>query len=159
IDQAFGVFTRDRTAPDRFRDFSYPQFVDLRDRAGVFDRLTALTFTTIGVREGEVMRQSFASLVSANYFDTLGVGMAAGLARPPRRGRGGGPRLPRGGRVAGCPRGSGDWGVPGVAASRSQSGVRRIDGAAERPRLRRRRRGAEGLRRHDDAGLARVVAS
>src|SRR5262249_48243610 len=80
IDQTFGVFTRDRTAPDRFRDFSYPQFVDLRDRAGVFDSLTALTFTTIGVRDGEAMRSSFASLVAANYFDTLGVRIAAGRA-------------------------------------------------------------------------------
>lgn len=80
IDALFGVFGRDRNAPDRFRDFSYPQYVDLRDRAGVFDSLMAYTFTTIGVRDGERMRQSFASLVSANYFDTLGVRMAAGRA-------------------------------------------------------------------------------
>jgi putative ABC transport system permease protein len=80
IDEAFGVFTRDASAPDRFRDFSYPQYVDLRDRTGVFGSLMAHTFTTIGVRDGEVMRQSFASLVSANYFDTLGVRMAAGRA-------------------------------------------------------------------------------
>jgi predicted permease len=80
IDDAFGVFTREKSAPDRFRDFSYPQYVDLRDRTGVFESLMAHTFTTIGVREGEVTRQSFASLVSANYFDTLGVRMAAGRA-------------------------------------------------------------------------------
>jgi predicted permease len=80
IDEAFGVFTRDRSAPDRFRDFSYPQYVDLRDRTGVFESLMAHTFSTIGVRDGDVMRQSFASLVSANYFDTLGVRMAAGRA-------------------------------------------------------------------------------
>ena len=80
VDDLFGVFGRDRNTPDRFRDFSYPQYVDLRDRAGVFDTLMAHTFTTIGVRDGEQMRQSFASLVSANYFHTLGVRMAAGRA-------------------------------------------------------------------------------
>ena len=80
VDELFGVFSRDRNAPDRFRDFSYPQYVDLRDRAGVFDSLMAHTFTTIGVRDGELTRQSFASLVSANYFDTLGITMAAGRA-------------------------------------------------------------------------------
>src|SRR5262245_27536453 len=80
IDEAFGVFTRDRTAPDRFRDFSYPQYVDLRDHTAVFDSLMALTFTTVGVRDGDVVRQSFASLASANYFDTLGVRLAAGRA-------------------------------------------------------------------------------
>jgi predicted permease len=80
VDELFGVFSRDRNAPDRFRDFSYPQYVDLRDRAGVFESLMAHTFTTIGVREGELTRQSFASLVTANYFDTLGVRMAAGRA-------------------------------------------------------------------------------
>jgi len=73
VDELLGVFGRDRNAPDRFRDFSYPQYVDLRDRAGVFDSLMAHTFTTIGVRDGDRLRQSFASLVSANYFDTLGV--------------------------------------------------------------------------------------
>jgi len=80
VDELLGVFSRDRNAPDRFRDFSYPQYVDLRDRAGVFDSLMAHTFTTIGVRDGERMRQSFASVVSANYFETLGVRMAAGRA-------------------------------------------------------------------------------
>jgi hypothetical protein len=80
VDELLGVFGRDRNAPDRFRDFSYPQYVDLRDRAGVFDSLMADTFTTIGVRDDDRLRQSFASLVSANYFDTLGVRMAAGRA-------------------------------------------------------------------------------
>src|SRR4051812_5809358 len=80
VDELFGVFSRDRNAPDRFRDFSYPQYVDLRDRGGVFESLMAHTFTTIGVRDGELTRQSFASLVTANYFDTLGVRMAAGRA-------------------------------------------------------------------------------
>ena len=78
IDQAFGVFSRERSKPDHYRDFSYPAYVDLRDRSNVFESLMAHTFTTIGVGEGDAVRQTFASLVSANYFQTLGVPLAAG---------------------------------------------------------------------------------
>src|SRR4029077_6395949 len=44
----------------------------------VFDSLMAHTFTTVGIRDGDATRRSFASLVSANYFETLGVQLAAG---------------------------------------------------------------------------------
>ena len=78
IDQAVGVFSRDRTKPDSFRDFSYPAYLDLRDRSGVFESLMAHTFSLVGVRDGDTTRRTFASLVSANYFSTLGVSLAAG---------------------------------------------------------------------------------
>ena len=78
IDQAVGVFSGDRTKPDSFRDFSYPAYVDLRDRSGVFESLMAHTFSLVGVRDGDTTRRTFASLVSANYFSTLGVSLAAG---------------------------------------------------------------------------------
>ena len=78
IDQGVGVFSRDRTKPDRYRDFSYPAFVDLRDRSNVFESLLAHTFSTVGIGEGAEVKQTFASIVSANYFETLGVPLAAG---------------------------------------------------------------------------------
>jgi predicted permease len=78
IDTLYGVFSRDRVKVDDFRDLSYPAYLDLRGRRDVFDSLMAHTFTTVGVREGDVTRRSFATLVSSNYFETLGVPLAAG---------------------------------------------------------------------------------
>src|SRR5215510_628301 len=78
IDTLYGVFSRDRVKIDDFRDLSYPAYLDLRSRRDVFDSLMAHTFTTVGVREGDTTRRSFASLVSSNYFETLGVRLAAG---------------------------------------------------------------------------------
>src|SRR5262249_28010572 len=73
-----GVFSRARVKVDVFRALSYPAYVDLRSRRDVFESLMAHTFTTVGVREGDVTRRSFATLVSSNYFETLGVRLAAG---------------------------------------------------------------------------------
>ena len=78
IDTLEGVFSQDRTKPDSYRDFSYPEYVDLREQGGVFESLMAHTFSTVGIREGDLTRQTFAAIVSANYFDTLGVHLAAG---------------------------------------------------------------------------------
>ena len=76
IDQLVAVFNRDRGKPE-YRDFSYQTYVDLRD-SGLFDSLLAHSFTTVGIREGDVSRQAFASVVSSSYFTTLGVTLAAG---------------------------------------------------------------------------------
>src|SRR6185436_4373099 len=78
IDSLVAVFNRDRVKASEFSDFSYPAYVDLRDRSGVFDSLLAHSFTTVGIRDGELTRQAFATIVSSNYFETLGVGLAAG---------------------------------------------------------------------------------
>ena len=78
IDDVVGVFNRDLKEPDKYRDFSYPAYVDLRGRADLFEGVLAHAFTTVGVREGDVTRQTLATLVSSNYFNTLGVQLAAG---------------------------------------------------------------------------------
>src|SRR5207253_1436634 len=77
IDRVVAVFSRDRVKPDAYRDFSYPAYVDLRE-SGAFDELLAHTFSTVGIREGDTTLQTFASIVSSNYFKTLGVRLAAG---------------------------------------------------------------------------------
>src|SRR5438093_4195233 len=78
IDDVVGVFNRDLKEPDKYRDFSYPAYVDLRARADLFEAVLAHAFTTVGVRDGDVTRQTLATLVSSNYFNTLGVQLAAG---------------------------------------------------------------------------------
>ena len=80
IDQAVGVFSRERAKPDHYRDFSYPAFVDLRDRSHVFESLLAHTFSVVGIGEREAVKQTFVSIVSAGYFETLGVPPVAGRA-------------------------------------------------------------------------------
>ena len=77
-DELVGVYSHDRTKPDSYRAFSYPEYVDIRDRGGVFDGLMAHNFTMVGIPEGDGTRQTFADVVSSNYFDTLGVRLAAG---------------------------------------------------------------------------------
>ncbi|HEY7289645.1 MAG TPA: ADOP family duplicated permease [Vicinamibacterales bacterium] len=78
IDQLVAVFDRDRDKPSEYQNFSYATYRDLRDRSGIFDALMAHSFTTVGVRDGDLTRQAFATLVSSNYFTTLGVGLGAG---------------------------------------------------------------------------------
>src|SRR5436305_3570670 len=104
IDSLVAVFNRDRARPSEFNNFSYPSYVDLRDRSGVFASLAAHSFTTVGIRDGDLTRQAFATIVSSNYFETLGVRLAAGRPVPARGGesRGGGA-----GAVAAAPAGEG----------------------------------------------------
>jgi hypothetical protein len=78
IDSLVGVFSRDRTKADSYRDFSYATYLDLRDRSDIFESLMANTFALVGVTEGANTRRAFVTLVSANYFSTLGVRLAAG---------------------------------------------------------------------------------
>jgi len=81
IDQLFAVFTKDRTTPAKgYRDFSYPAYLDLRARADIFDSVMAHTFSIVGITDGDVTRQTFAAIVSSNYFSTLGVPVAMGRA-------------------------------------------------------------------------------
>ena len=78
-DDLVGVFSHDRSVPDSYRAFSYPNYADIRDAsADVFDGLMAHTFAMIGTPAGDTTRRVFADVVSSNYFDTLDVRLAAG---------------------------------------------------------------------------------
>jgi predicted permease len=79
-----GVFSHDRTKPDSYRSFSYPNYVDLREGGiDVFDGVLAHTFAMVGMAAGDTMRRTFVELVSSNYFDTLQVPLAAGRSFTP----------------------------------------------------------------------------
>jgi putative ABC transport system permease protein len=78
IDTLVNVYSRDRIKPAQYRDFSYGAYTDLRDRSGVFESLMAHTFSLVGIGDGAATKQSFAAVVSASYFTTLGVPLAAG---------------------------------------------------------------------------------
>jgi hypothetical protein len=77
-DDLVGLFSHDRTRPDSYRAFSYPNYADIRDRNTVFDGLFAHMFALVGVPAGDSTRRAFAAVVSSNYFATLSVPLAAG---------------------------------------------------------------------------------
>ena len=77
-DELVGVYSHDRTVPDSHRAFSYANYVDIRESAEIFDGLMAHTFVMMGTPAGDTTRRVFGDVVSSNYFDTLGVRLAAG---------------------------------------------------------------------------------
>jgi predicted permease len=73
-----GLYSGDRTRPDQYRPFSYPEYVDIRRESNVFNSLLAEAAISPGLTEGGITKRVRASVVSANYFSTLGVELAAG---------------------------------------------------------------------------------
>ena len=81
IDERFvGVYSGDRTRPDAFRPFSYPEYLDVRERNGVFTDVIAEAGIRTGITEGGETRRVSTMLVSSNYFEALAVPMLAGRA-------------------------------------------------------------------------------
>ena len=68
-----GVYSKDRTTERGYRAFSYPGFVDIRDARGPFAHVAAHNVALGGLTENGTTRQSMLDLVSANYFETMGV--------------------------------------------------------------------------------------
>src|SRR4051812_15186020 len=60
-----GVYSRDRTQPDAYRAFSYPNSADLRDR-GLFASLAAHNYAMIGLAEGTATRRVFVDIITSN---------------------------------------------------------------------------------------------
>ena len=80
-DELVGLYSHDRTKPESsYRGFAYPNYVEIRDNNDLFDSLMAHTFAMVGVPNGDSTRQAFIEVVSSNYFDALGVPLAAGRA-------------------------------------------------------------------------------
>ena len=82
-----GLFRFERSKPDSYRAFAYPNYVEIREKADVFDEVAAHTFSMAGVPAGDSTRRIFVELVSANYFDTLRIPLAAGRAFRPEEER------------------------------------------------------------------------
>ena len=73
-----GCYSRENKPQGSYRSFSYPNYVDIREKNTVFSSLMAHSVTMVGVTEGEATRRTFAAMVSANYFSTFGTRLAAG---------------------------------------------------------------------------------
>jgi len=76
--QVVQLYTQDTRNPQRFRQFSYPTYQDIRQQQTVFSGVLAHTLAMVGVGEGKASRRTFAAIVSSNYFSTLGVPLVQG---------------------------------------------------------------------------------
>jgi predicted permease len=73
-----GVYSEETTRPGAYRNFSYPNFTDLRASDDVFEDIYAFTPGEVGVTEGDTTRRVFSLNVSANYFSVFGTPVALG---------------------------------------------------------------------------------
>lgn len=73
-----GVYSHNPTQPNSYRVFSYPNYVDIRDRSDVFEELIAYTFALTGTPAGDVTRRTFVEVTTSNFFSALDVQLAAG---------------------------------------------------------------------------------
>ncbi len=73
-----GIYSRDTAHPGRYRGFSWRDYEQMRSNREPFDAVMAYTMTMIGASEGDTTRRSFSAIVSAGYFSTLDVRLAAG---------------------------------------------------------------------------------
>ena len=76
--QVVGLFSRDRAHPDTYRDFSYPDYQDIRSRNPVFSDIAAMTLALVGYKDGDQTRRVFTGIVTSNYFSTFGGHMEVG---------------------------------------------------------------------------------
>ena len=85
--QVVGVYAQDSSRPDSYKAFSYPAYVDVRDGGTSFNQVMAFTLAFVGIGEGEATRRTFGSVVTGNYFSTLGVDLLAGRTFTPEEER------------------------------------------------------------------------
>ncbi len=76
-EEIVGLYSRNSVNAS-YRAFSYPNYTDLRARNSVFTSLAAHNMAMVGITEGDTTRRLFADLISANYFDTMGVALFTG---------------------------------------------------------------------------------
>jgi len=63
---------------DAYSSSSYPDFADLAANSSTLEGLTAHTLMFVGIDRGDVTKTTLGEIVSPNYFDLLGVHLAAG---------------------------------------------------------------------------------
>ena len=78
-----GLYRHERSKPDSFRAFAYPNYVDVREKNDVLDAVAAHTFSMAGTPAGDATRRIFVELVSSNYFEALRVPLANGRSFRP----------------------------------------------------------------------------
>jgi predicted permease len=79
-DKIVQLYSQDKKNPKTFRGFSYPTYIDVREKNSVFTEVMAHNLAMVGVGEKTKTRRVFADLVSSNYFSVMGVPPVQGRA-------------------------------------------------------------------------------
>src|SRR3977135_4048479 len=74
------LFSQDKKDPKKFRGFSYPTYLDIREQNTVFTDAMSFNLASVGLGQKGDTRRTFAAVVSSNYFSVLGVPLARGRA-------------------------------------------------------------------------------
>jgi putative ABC transport system permease protein len=67
------VFSQDKKNPKTFRGFSYPTYLDIRERNSAFSGVMAHNLAMVGLGDRGSTRRAFTDVVSSNYFTVMGV--------------------------------------------------------------------------------------
>jgi predicted permease len=74
------LFSQDKKDPKKFRGFSYPTYLDVREQSTVFSDVMSFNLALIGIGQKGDTRRAFSAIVTSNYFSVLGVPLARGRA-------------------------------------------------------------------------------
>ena len=74
------LFSQDKKDPKKFRGFSYPTYLDIRQHNTVFTDVMSFNLTLVGIGQKGDTRRAFSAIVTSNYFSVLGVPLARGRA-------------------------------------------------------------------------------
>ena len=74
------LFSQDKKDPKKFRGFSYPAYLDIREHNTVFTDVMSFNLTLVGIGQKGDTRRAFSAIVTSNYFSVLGVPLARGRA-------------------------------------------------------------------------------
>jgi predicted permease len=74
------LFSQDKKDPKKFRGFSYPTYLDIREHNTVFSDVMGFNLALVGLGQKGDTRRAFSAIVTSNYFSVLGVPLARGRA-------------------------------------------------------------------------------
>jgi predicted permease len=74
------LFSQDKKDPKKFRGFSYPTYLDIREQNTVFSDVMAFNLSLVGLGQKGDTQRAFSAIVTSNYFSVLGVPLARGRA-------------------------------------------------------------------------------
>src|SRR6266511_4400298 len=74
------LFSQDKKDPKKFRGFSYPTYLDIREQNTVFSDVMAFNLALIGLGQKGDTRRAFSAIVTSNYFSVVGVSLVRGGA-------------------------------------------------------------------------------
>ena len=77
------LFSQDKKDPKKFRGFSYPTYLDVREQNTVFSDVMSFNLALVGIGQKGDTRRAFSAIVTSNYFSVLGVPLARGRAFMP----------------------------------------------------------------------------